>query len=732
VTRAERILLVFLCSMAAFAPIFLGGVGRFEREDVSGPPGLLDRFLWAHGPYAILTFLGVATASVAVVVAADRRDAGEPPLWRLHGGLVLPLAALSLLGLLQLVPIPRGLLALLSPQADRQLAALLPGDGAWRPLSVSPGGTWAFLGGLGIGGAALLGALLVARTRAAAFFLLGTLVATYAAVALYGMWEVYAGGNTILGYPRAEGAGVSATFVNRSHMAAAAGICLPIALALGFWGTRTALRGRWGAGPGSVLALAAAGVLAIVVPLTRSRMGLASAAAGVVVFGLLAARATRWPLWGRGLLALAVLAVVAGGLKEAWDRMPELRERVRLGRTEKGFFDIRFPAWTSTLELAARYPALGTGLGSYETAIHETQTPANPDEIVHAHSEPLEMLSDGGLLGLAIAAVLAFAAARGCHRLAGEEDPGLRAIGCGCGGALAALLVGCLTEFHLRIPALGIAAAVIVAIPAALGAGEPRATAAPTLGRRRAIVAWAAILLGVAAAVGQSRAAAAEGAAVRAEKAGDGVAWIVEAREAVGRSGSAFSHRSLSGALLAGEWIEPGIRRSAEESLAHAERAVDLEPFNAFAHWSRVRPLLALRRFPDAVDEIRRTRTRAGGIGHLLCAGGIVLLEISRSSPELQEEALLMLREAGNCYPQFYSRACEAVDRMKIDRDLKMEIAPERWIPLGRLLEEARRRGDALSEKRLLRRLLEIEPGNASNRERLRALESEGPHKVGK
>jgi hypothetical protein len=725
VSRAEKILLGLLCAMVAFSPLFLGGVGRFEREGSASPTGL-DLFLWAHGPYAILTFLAVAAAAVAAVVASERREAGEPPVWRLHPWIVLPVAGIAALACLQLVPLPRWVLALLSPQAARQLDLLLPGDGSWRPLSVSPEGTRSFLGGLCIGGVALLGTLLVARKRAAAAILLGTLVATYTGIALYGMWEVYAGGNTVLGYPREAGAGVSGTFVNRSHMAAAAGLCLPVALALGLSGADAAFRGRWRAGLGSLPALVAACVLGVVVPMTHSRMGLAAAAVGLVVFGLLAARAVRWPLWARLFVALVFLGVAAGGLKAAWDRVPDLRERFRLGQTDKGFFDIRFPVWASTVELAARYPVLGTGLGSYEVAIHETQTPLSPDEILHAHSEPLEMLADGGLLGLAIAAVLVFAAARGCVWLAAAEDAGLRAAGCACGGALAALLAGSASEFHLHIPALGVAAAVLAAVPAALGAGEPIVPVLAPAGRRWVVLAWGTVLLGAALAISQARTAAAEGAAVRAEKAGDAAEWPVVALEAVEESGSAYAQRSLSGALLAGEWGGPGFKERAEESLEHADRAVDLEPFNAYSHWGRARALLALERFRDAAGALAHTRSRSGGIGHLLCAGGIVLLELSPSLPELREEALRTLHEAGECDPHFYSRACEAMDRMKLDADLRMEIVPATWIPLEGLLEETHKRGDEKSEQRILRRLIEKDPGNADYRARLRDLQASG------
>jgi O-antigen ligase len=697
VTRAEKVLLALLCAMAAFSPVFLGGVGRFEIEDSTRALTGLDRFLLSHGPYAILTFLAVATAGGATAVALERRDAGEAPAWRLHPGLLLPLGGLGVLALLQLVPLPRAVLRLLSPQAARQLEFLVPGDDSWRPISVSLEGTWTFLGGFCIGGAAILGTLLVARRRGAVPVLMGTLVAVYALVAAYGMWETWAGGNRVLGYQRAAGAGVSGTFVNRSHMAAAAGICLPLALSLGYAAIR---RSAWVA---SVLAFGAAGVLALDIPLTHSRMGLAAGAFGLAVFGLLASRAVRWPLWARALLAFLALAVVGVGLKAAWDRVPAFRERFELARAQQGFFDVRFPAWTSTLQLASRYPVVGTGLGSYEVAIHETQSPRNRDEIIHAHSEPLEFLAEGGAVGFALAILVAFLAARGCLRLASTAEPEVRLVACACGGAMAALLAGCLTEFHLRIPALGIAAAILAGIPAAVRAAEP-ASAARRGGFALVLVAG---LFGAGAAFVQMGRASTEGAAVLAEKGGNPATWLETARRAEASSGTAFSHRSISGALLAGEWGGSGFRERAEQSLRHADRAVHLEPFNAFSHWTRARALLALERFPEAAEAVARTRSRAGGIGHLLSACGTVLLELSARDTSLLDPALLTLREAGNCDPHYYSAALLAMDRRGLATDLRAEVIPELWYPLEKFLEDSRSSKDEASAKRLLRRLAE-------------------------
>ena len=416
-TRSERVLLVLLVALVAFSPIFLGGVGRFEQEWSGRDRTPLERFLRAEGPWSILRFLALAVAAASVAVAAERAAAGEPSPLRLHRWILLPFLGLVVLGLLHLVPLPRPLLGLVAPSSAADLDLLLPGDGAWRPLTASPAGTRTFLEGMAAGGACLLGTLLLARRRTAALVLLGAVAGTFALTAAYGLAESHLLGNRVLEFPKKEDLGVTGTFLNRSHMAGAAAMALPAAAVLLFLALRE--RRRW-----IPAAAAAAGVLLVTVPLTRSRMGLASAAAGLAALGLLAARASRWRPWGKVLVAAALVAVVGAGVKAALDRVPELRKRFELASSERGFFDIRFPAWKATLDLAARHPATGTGMGSFETAIHETQTPDNPDELFFAHSEPLQLLAEGGPLALFLAALLAAGVRGGGGAAAGAAGGG--------------------------------------------------------------------------------------------------------------------------------------------------------------------------------------------------------------------------------------------------------------------------------------------------------------------
>jgi O-antigen ligase/tetratricopeptide (TPR) repeat protein len=655
VTRAERVLLALLCALVLFSPIFLGGVRGFEKQG-GAEPTLLEAFLWAEGPWWIQFVLAAGVAGAALVVAAERRGAGEPAVTALHPLLLLPFGGIVLLALLQSVV-----------------------------FTVSPEGTRRALAGLFVGGAVLLGALLSARRRGAALVLAGAVAAAFTGSAAYGLFETLLGHDTVLGFSKGVGKGLTGTFLNRSNMAAGAGLAIPLAIVY-------LRRAPW--------ILPALGILLLAVPLTKSRMGLLAAGAGVAVLGLLAARAVRWPAWAKGLVVLLALGAAGSGVWVAVNRLPGLRERFAQGITPTGFFDVRFPAWRSTLALASRYPVLGTGIGSYEVAIHETQTAENPEELVHAHSEPLEALAEGGILGLALAVLLAAGAVSSCLRAATAEDPSVRSVGCACGGALAALLTGCLVEFHLHVPALGIAAAVLAAIPAALAAGEPRT--APAGGAVKGIAAAAVLSALIAAALGAS-AAARHGAVVRADFRRDGSRLLLP-----GEPVNAASWRSLAMALAdAGK---------GSEALAAADRALDLEPYNAYGHWTRAVALLAAGRPPaEAAAAIQTALSRAGGIGHLHLAAGSVLLELSLADPSLRPAAMAALREAGMILPQNFSAAWALMEKLQIPSGERVQGVPLRSHAWGTYATYCNQTGDVEGEIRAWAQAWQLD-GNGENR----------------
>jgi hypothetical protein len=193
-----------------------------------------------------------------------------------------------------------------------------------------------------------------------------------------------------------------------------------------------------------------------------------------------------------------------------------------------------------------------------------------------------------------------------------------------------------------------------------------------------AVLAAAVLLLAIPA-VGATEAAAARGAARRAEQGGDVAAWREAAAEAVAADPRhAAARRSRVHALLAGESDDPGFPARAAEALEHAERAVDLDPFHAHSHWARASALLAVGRTEEAVASIAAARSRAGGIGHLHFAAGKVLLLLSLQDPSLTAAAHDALRAAGECEPKWFTESFLLLQSLGIPLAGNDAIVPDR------------------------------------------------------
>ncbi len=254
-----------------------------------------------------------------------------------------------------------------------------------------------------------------------------------------------------------------------------------------------------------ILAGYVAAVLLFGLGLTISRGGW-FALLGALLLWPLCVREKSWE-WRLTLSVFALaLAVFAGWVTYA--SVPRVKHRFDAMVRDMGERS-RPVMWTVAGRLFLEAPALGTGTASYNV-LFEKHRPAHfRDEPQWAHNDYLNLLSDHGLVGF----VLAFGACawgltrciRGPGMPPGTGDSATgwagrgvtRALGVGLAGFGLALL----TDFHLRIPSLGMLAALVSAevilrlwqppAPGAAGVGR-------TLGAMVGVLAVATLLLGLA------------------------------------------------------------------------------------------------------------------------------------------------------------------------------------------------------------------------------------------
>jgi O-antigen ligase len=438
---------------------------------------------WPFGavePRALLAVAALALATAALaLVAGVRRGAALPavPLW--------PLAGFLALALLQLVPLPDALHALVAPGSQAVWRPSVPeasavlGPGS-HPVSVDPDTTLravALTGGLAL--LAVLAAPALSRPRAAVRAL-AFLAAGGSALSAYAIFARARFGALLYGTFPVPTVSPFGPFVSKNHFAGwiAMATLLVSGLALGMADRARGRGGDWTADPragGVVLAVVAALAMALGGLASLSRGGTIALVAGFSCFvGLALVRRRPAPggaRFGRaGPWSSLVLAGVLGAILVALVP-PEAHERIR----SLSGASFRLDTWRDSLRLAASSPVLGCGLGAFHDAYPRFKQGHEIVRVEHAENDYVETLAETGVAGLGLAllglVLLLAAAAKG---IAGAPDRAVRGIGMGAVAALVALAVHSAVDFNLRIPSNAALAALAAAATAAAAGVRPR------------------------------------------------------------------------------------------------------------------------------------------------------------------------------------------------------------------------------------------------------------------
>ncbi len=391
----------------------------------------------------------------------------------------VPVAVFILVVLVQLIPLPTGVVQWISPNtAARKVALLgdLPNAGeslSQMTLSFYPHATCHGLR-LALAAAAVFAVVVnVYRRPEQIVRLLVTIAGIGAGIAVLAVAQNLFGNNKIYWFVESpHGVAHSGPFVNHSHFAQFMNLSIGAALAAwltkichGFEGRRVTLEavaeflGSPQARPLWVL-LAIIAVGAGTVFLAMSRGGVISMLmAGTFTTLLLSLRK---PMRGAGwiilLLALgAFVCVLYIGFDAVYDRLATLRD---LSDAESGRSQILRDiavAW-------ARFPIFGTGLGTHEVVYPEFDRSSVPALASHAENEYAQAAEEMGVLGLA--ALLTFAVLIGIHyvrAIKGSHVP-ICSVAYGLGFGLVAILVHSLSDFGQHLPANAVLTAVFCAL----------------------------------------------------------------------------------------------------------------------------------------------------------------------------------------------------------------------------------------------------------------------------
>jgi O-antigen ligase len=440
---------------------------------------LLALLVWApfplgsNRPWAwTLLELGLFLATALWTLGWMRRRHGSPQLLRAAR------PAFALLGLwlawlaLQCIPLPAGVVRVLSPQAAalHALAQAYSGD-AWITLSVDPNASLVFWLKNCAYACAFFLTLALAHTRERAQLIAYTLVLSGLAQAVYGGLMHLAGSNVeIFGTMVHHNWAARGGFVNRNHLAGFLEIALSMGIGLMVGSLRETGQRNWRQFWRDMAALVLSAraplrlfLVAMVIGLvmTRSRMGNMAFFASMLVAGVVALALSRHATRSTVILIVSLI-VIDVFIVGSWFGVEQTMQRI--GETTVSDVAERGDPSARSLALARDYPVFGAGGGTFYTAFTRYRGPELKAYFDYAHNDYIQFLAETGPVGLALAASLpALALVLAVLALARRRDPLARGFAFAVLMGVCSIAIHSAVDFNLQIPANALAFTVLLA-----------------------------------------------------------------------------------------------------------------------------------------------------------------------------------------------------------------------------------------------------------------------------
>lgn len=393
--------------------------------------GAVDSITWA--------MLCVLTAVILVLWSVGSWADGELPI--AFSSLQLPLVALILIGLIQLLPL------------GAELPAALITTPSSRALSLDAFSTRIFIQYLVVF-LIFFSAALTFINSAERVRKVGLLIVLFGgSLAFYGILQHIAAGDAIYGLRKPFQANPFGPFVNEHHFAGFMEMTAGVTLGIIFGSSRKEKKFLYG------IALV---VMVAAIVLTGSRGGLMSicgtaAFAGVLSFvfrtrydrkGVAKQDTTsKLPavLTGVGIAAAVVLLVLFLGGDDSLTRglgFADTGDDLSHGRTH---------FWSVALQIFAHHPIIGAGFESFGVAFTRYDTWNGIFRVEQAHNDYLQTLADAGILGLlAVIGFIFLLFKKGLETIGSAERGFRRDVAIGSLAGCVGILIHSFVDFPLR------------------------------------------------------------------------------------------------------------------------------------------------------------------------------------------------------------------------------------------------------------------------------------------
>jgi putative inorganic carbon (HCO3(-)) transporter len=406
----------------------------------------------------------------------------SPVVRKARWGLLLLGGWLAYLGL-QCIPLPPEFIQLLSPKAHaiRSAAAMALGTdvGAWQTLSLDPHASLIYwLKSLGYVCVFIL-VLILVNTRTRLERLLQTIVFSGTLQALYGSFMVLSGIEYGFFNPKTSNQGVSTgTFVNRNHFAGYINLCLAAGMGLmiaKLGGEKLYTLRQWIRSIARLLLGEKTRlriyliIMVVALVMTHSRMGNSAFFASTLVVGtlglLLMKNAPRSTVLFLASVIVLDLVIVGTwfGLEKVVDRVEQTAVHATADDVMPG--ETRDEVDRYALDYARDYRLTGSGGGTFYIVFPAYSNRDAPSYYDHAHDDYLEVLTETGVIGAALAGGLVLLSAGLClWALRQRSDPLMRGTAFGVGLALSWAAMHSTVDFNLQIPAVAMTFTVFLAL----------------------------------------------------------------------------------------------------------------------------------------------------------------------------------------------------------------------------------------------------------------------------
>lgn len=253
----------------------------------------------------------------------------------------------------------------------------------------------------------------------------------------------------------------SGTFFNPNHFAGYLEMLAPLALSY-------VVLGRLSATVKVLLAYGAAVMLAGIL-VTVSRGGIV--AAGLALIFLCLVLVIQKEFWLPAIVVGCFLLAMAFGVSTEFETM---QRRFATAVKDDKVGDVRTLYWQGAWQLFARNRLWGVGPGHYDVEFPQVRPPAVQARPQYAHNDYLNTLCEWGIVGtgiVAAACALLYAGVFKALRAVRKDRNDLHskssdraAFVVGASVGLAGLLIHCIVEFHMQIPANALTAVTLMAL----------------------------------------------------------------------------------------------------------------------------------------------------------------------------------------------------------------------------------------------------------------------------